>query len=392
MIADIEQLPLEGRRVLVRVDFDVPLTPRGEVGDDARIRESLPTLGRLLERGAALVVASHLGRPGGRADPRWSMEPVAARLCELLERTVIFADDCMGDGVLKQALALEPGQILFLENVRFHPGEEPCEEAAAKGFAALAEAYVNDSFASLALGHASTAGVARHLKVRGAGIGAKRELDRLSRLRRGYARPYVAVVGGARFSDKARLLESLLTRVDVLCVGGATAHTLLAAKGVSVGASRIDRARIPAARTLLDAAAQRGVQVLLPVDHRAGAGAGATQATAVDGEALPEGLAGLDIGPRTVDLFARALAGARTVLWSGPVGLAESAPFAAGTNALAQALGALQGAHRVAVGADTAAAALRATPAAAGYASGAGQAALDYLEGRTLPGLAALEE
>lgn len=393
MITYLDQLPIENARVFIRVDFNVPLTPQRQVADDSRIRAALPSIRHALDRGAKVILGTHLGRPRNGPEPKYSVEPAGARLAELLEREVILADDCVGPGVKRQAEQLEPGQVLLLENLRFHAGEEANDEGFARQLAALCDVYVNDAFGTAHRAHASTAGMARFVPVRGAGFLMKAEVEFLSRLLTSAERPYVALLGGAKVSDKIKVIESLLNRVDALCIGGAMAYTFLAAEGVEVGASRVEKDRLDTARAILEKARQRNVELLLPVDHWAAkdlAGAGKTE---VPGREIPEGLMGLDIGPKTVDLYGERIRTAKTVFWNGPVGLFESPAFAAGTNAIARALAENASATTVVGGGDSAAAV-----AQAGYAdrvshvSTGGGASLEFLEGRTLPGLQALED
>jgi phosphoglycerate kinase len=394
MIRYIDQLPIEGKRVLMRVDFNVPLTKSREVSDDSRIRAALPTIRYALDKQAKVILCTHLGRPDGKPDPKYSVEPAATRLSELMPGTdVILADDCVGDGVLKLSNELRPGQIMMLENVRFYAEEEANDESFARQLAALADVYVNDAFGTAHRAHASTTGVAHQVKVKGAGFVMKKEIEFLTRLLKNPERPYVAILGGAKVSDKIKVIDSLLPRVDALCIGGAMAYTFLAAQGVPVGKSRVEADKGAIARAILERAEKENVSIVLPVDHIAAtdlSGAGRREVSTRD---LPPELMGLDIGPRTAAHFRERIRGAKTVFWNGPVGLFESPEFAAGTLEVAKAMAEAKGATTVVGGGDSAAAIVQ-----MGYAdrvshvSTGGGASLEFIEGRELPGIAALNE
>ncbi|HWP35352.1 MAG TPA: phosphoglycerate kinase [Thermodesulfobacteriota bacterium] len=403
----VDQLELGGKRVFVRVDFNVPLEPAGgraaapgkapalAVADDTRIREALPTLRHVLERRGRLVVASHLGRPGGRRDPAQSLAPVAARLGELLGQPVPCLPDCIGPEVEARVAALRPGEAVLLENLRFHPGEEANDPAFAAALARLADVYVNDAFGTAHRAHASTAGMAPLVPARAAGFLMKTELDYLGRLLTGPARPFVAVLGGAKVSDKLGVLERLVERVDALLVGGAMAYTFLKAEGIPVGRSPVEDDRLAAARQLLAVARARGVRLLLPEDHVVAERPDAPETARVtDGAAIPDGWLGVDIGPRTVERFAREIRQAGTVVWNGPMGIFEIPRFAQGTVALARAVAeaTAAGATTVVGGGDSVAAVRQAGVAdRISHVSTGGGASLEFLEGKRLPGVAALE-
>ncbi len=385
-------MELSGRRALLRVDFNVPLDG-DRITDDTRITAAMPTIEHCLKAGASLVVASHLGRPKGKRDPKFSLAPVAARLGELLGRPVPLAPDCVGAEAEEQARGLEPGDVLMLENLRFHEEEEANDDGFARQLAALADLYVDDAFAAAHRAHASIEAVTRHLRPAVAGLLMARELAALGRIVEGAERPLWAILGGAKVSDKLKLVENLLSRVDGLLIGGGMAFTFLAALGHGVGRSLVERDRIEVARAVLERARSRGVPLRLPVDTVVAAGVEDTQGLrTVAIRDIPSDLAGLDIGPTTVSQFAAAIKGAKTVVWNGPMGVFEKPPFAAGTLGLATAV-AESGAFTVVGGGDTIAAIQQAHVASKiGYISTAGGAFLEFLEGRELPGVAALDD
>jgi phosphoglycerate kinase len=387
----IEQLELGGRRVFVRADLNAPLEG-GVVSDDTRLRAVVPTLRHALDRSAAVVLASHLGRPKGGPDPRYSLKPVAERLAALLERPVPLAPDCVGDAVESMAGALAPGQVLLLENLRFHPEEEANDDGFARRLAGLADVYVNDAFAAAHRAHASIAAITRHLKPAAAGLLMKRELEALTRILEAPEHPLAAVLGGAKVSDKIKLVEHLLARVDALLIGGGMAFTFLRALGHGVGRSLVEPDRLETARAAMETARRRGVQIVLPVDAVVADGLDSPTGRVVGIREIPAQQMGLDIGPQTVDRFAATLKTAKTIVWNGPMGVFEKPPFAAGTVALGRAV-AESSAFSVIGGGDTVAAVNQAGVAERiGYISTAGGAFLEFLEGRTLPGVAALTD
>jgi phosphoglycerate kinase len=387
----IEQLDLAGRRVFLRADLNVPLAG-GAVGDDTRLRAVLPTIQHALNRGAAVVLASHLGRPQGAPAPQYSLRPVAERLETLLAQPVPLAPNCVGPEVTEQAQALKPGQVLLLENLRFHAGEEANDEAFAQALAELADCYVNDAFAAAHRAHASIAAITRFLQPAAAGLLLQKELDALTRILERPQRPLVAVLGGAKVSDKLALVEHLLERVNALLIGGGMAFTFLRSLGHDVGRSLVEAGQLDTARRVLEGARRRGVPLLLPVDVIAADGPDSAQGRAVGVREIPTTQMGLDIGPLTIERFASALKPARTIVWNGPLGVFERAPFAAGTLGVARAVAAAE-AFSVIGGGDTVAAVNQAGLAERiGYLSTAGGAFLEFLEGRALPGVEALTE
>ncbi|HET6982029.1 MAG TPA: phosphoglycerate kinase [Myxococcaceae bacterium] len=390
----IDDLQLTGKRVFVRVDFNVPLDEERNVTDDTRIREALPTLKRVLNLGGKLIVASHLGRPKG-PDPKLSLEPAARVLSELLGKPyeVLLADDCVGDGVRKMVKDQTPTQVVLLENLRFHKEEEANDPTFARALAENADVWVMDAFGTAHRAHASTAGMAPFVKERAAGYLMVKELEFLGRLLKSPAMPYVAVLGGAKVSDKIKVIENLLPRVSSLIVGGAMAYTFLKAQGIEVGKSRVEADKLDVARRALEAADRLGKAVVLPIDHIASTDpTGNAPIREVKERALPPELMGLDIGPRTRALFAEHLRPAHTVLWNGPMGLFEVPAFAAGTKAVAETIAGLKDATTVVGGGDSAAAVQEFGLAKKmSHVSTGGGASLEFLEGKELPGVKALE-
>ena len=395
MIRSIEQLDIGGKRLFIRVDFNVPLDKKTrKVKDDARIRAALPTIRHALSKKAKVILASHLGRPDGKVVPEMSLEPAGARLSQLLGQDVIFADDCVGDGVKKLVGELHEGQVLLLENLRFHPEEEANDDGFSRELASLCDAYVDDAFGTVHRAHASTVGMVKYVPQRGAGFLVLAELKHLQPLLKGAPKPYLAILGGAKVSDKIKVIEQLLSKVDALLIGGAMAYTFLSARGVTVGASRVEKDKIDVARRILDKAAQSRVEVLLPVDHVVAKEAKAGVPTQVVAQ-IPEGMLGLDIGPKAREQYRQRILGAKTVFWNGPMGLFEVPEFAAGTLAVAEALAEAtsRGARTVVGGGDSAAACAEMGMAdKVTHVSTGGGASLEFLEGRELPGIKVLEE
>jgi phosphoglycerate kinase len=391
----LRDLDPAGRRVLVRVDFNVPIQD-GQVADDTRIVATLPTLRYLLEKHGRLVLMSHLGRPKGGPDPRYSLKPVAARLERLLRMPVGFASDCVGAEAEAQARKLEDSQVLLLENLRFHPEEEANQADFARQLAALGECYVNDAFGTAHRAHASTEGVPRLLHPAVAGFLMEKELSYLGRALDQPARPFVAILGGAKISGKIDVIEALLPKLDRLLIGGAMMFTFLQAQGRSVGRSLVEDDRLEIARGVMTRAAERGVRLVLPEDVIASTTPDGTQPSRICPvtEIRPDEM-GVDIGPSTVKSFEAALRDAKTVLWNGPMGVFEVPAFARGTLQVAQLLAdaTARGAVTVVGGGDSAAAVQQAELAdKLTHLSTGGGASLEFLEGKELPGVAALDD
>ena len=392
-IKHVSDLAVEGKRVFVRVDFNVPLTKDRQVSDPARIVAALPTIQHLIERDARIVLASHLGRPDGQVKPEYSLEPVAAKLAELLGRDVVLADEPVGDGARKVVSDLRDGQIGMLENLRFDPGEEANDEGFARTLASYADVYVNDAFGTAHRAHASTAGMVRFVPEQGAGMVMAKEIDVLSRLLGEVDKPYLAVLGGAKVSDKIEVLDALLERVEAIVIGGAMANTFLEAQGKQLGKSKVEKDKLPVARNFLRKASERGVTIHLPTDVVVAAGLDAPEGRAVSIDAIPSDQMALDIGPATIEAYRKAVLTARTIFWNGPMGVFEKAPFAAGTVAVARAMADNKLALTVVGGGDSAAAVAQAGVAdRVTHVSTGGGASLEFIQGLELPGIAALAE
>ena len=387
----ISELDISGRRVFIRVDFNVPLTPAGGVADDTRVRESLPTIKYAIEQGARVVLASHLGRPKGRPDPKYSMLPVGERLAEHLGTDVVLTDEPVGDGARKVVGDLKAGKVALLENLRFSAAEEANDDTFAKGLASYADVYINDAFGTAHRAHASTVGMTKFVAAKGMGFLMEREVKFLGKLMGDVDRPFVAIIGGAKVSDKIGVLENLLSRVNQILIGGAMANTFLKAKGGRMGRSLVEEDKLALARSFLKKAEEAGVDVLLPRDAIAAPGIKSDAGKIVQASQIPEDLAALDIGPETARGFADAISRAKTIFWNGPMGVFESEPFAAGTLAVARAVAA-SSALSVVGGGDSVAAVQKSGVAdKISHISTGGGASLEFLEGKKLPGLAALE-
>ncbi len=386
----IEDVDVQGKRVLVRVDFNVPLD-NGQITDDRRIRSALPTIEYLLDHGAAIILMSHLGRPKGNPDPKLSMDPVGVKLSELLGRPVTKLNDCVGPEVEKSVKAMQPGDVILLENTRFHTAEKKNDADLSTQLAALGEVYVNDAFGSAHRAHASTAGVTDSLRPAVAGYLLKKELEFLGGALADPKPPFVAIMGGAKVSDKIAVIENLLEKVDSLLIGGGMANTFFVAQGHDVGNSLVEEDAIETAKTLL---AKYGDKLILPVDCTVATEFNAdAESKVVAVDEVPEGWMILDIGQATIAHFANRLAAAKTVVWNGPMGVFEFPRFAEGTFAVARALSELEGAVTIIGGGDSAAAVEQSGLSdKMSHISTGGGASLEFLEGKTLPGVAALDD
>lgn len=389
----IDRVDIKNKRVFIRADFNVPLDENGNITDDSRIRATLPTINYAIDEGAKVILASHLGRPKGKPDPKYSLAPVARRLNRLLNKEVKFLRDCIGPDVEHTVKGLRTGDVVLLENLRFHPEEEKNDEGFAKALASYADVYVNDAFGTAHRAHASTYGITKHIKLSVAGFLMKKEIAYLQKTVANPVRPFVAILGGAKVSGKIGVIENLKDKVDKVIVGGAMAFTFIKAAGLETGNSLVEPEMIDTARRIEQAVRQRGVKFYLPVDFVVAENTNdGAQAKIVTYQEIPKGWVGLDIGPATTRLFTEAIQDAKTIIWNGPMGMFEKDAYSRGTFAIARAVADAY-ATTIVGGGDTDVAVHRAGVSdSITFISTGGGAALELLEGKELPGLAALTD
>ncbi len=389
----IEKVDLKNKRVFIRADFNVPLDENGNITDDGRIRSTLPTINYALDAGAKVILASHLGRPKGKPDPKYSLAPVALRLNRLLNKEVRFAKDCIGPDVEHMVAGMRPGDVLLLENLRFHPEEEKNDEAFSKALASFTDVYVNDAFGTAHRAHASTFGITKHVKQSVAGFLMKKEIEYLQKTVANPVRPFVAILGGAKVSGKIGVIENLQNKVDKIIVGGAMAFTFIKARGYEVGNSLVEDDMLDMAQRLRKGVRDKGVKFYLPVDFVVAENTNdGAETKIVTSQEIPKGWVGLDIGPATTRLFSEALQDAKTIIWNGPMGLFEKDAYSRGTFAIARAVADAY-ATTIVGGGDTDVAVHKAGVSdSITFISTGGGASLELLEGKELPGLAALTD
>jgi phosphoglycerate kinase len=387
----ISDLDLAGKRVFMRVDFNVPLAD-GKITNDTRIQAALPSIRYVLEKSGRLILASHLGRPKGKPEPKYSLKPVAARLGELLGTPVQFAPDCVGEQVEKMAAALKPGEVLLLENLRFHAEEEKNDPAFSRQLASLCDVYINDAFGAAHRAHASTAGIVQYVKQAAAGFLMQKEIEALHHALAKAERPYVAIVGGAKISDKIELIENFTSIADTILIGGAMAYTFLRAKGIETGKSLVEADKLELAKELMTKASQKNVALELPIDHVVAPGLDSSDAQVTSVQKTPPDRMGLDIGPETVRRYSDIIRTAKTIVWNGPMGVFENPKFAQGTFAIARAVAEANAFSIVGGGDSAAAVAQSGVESKITHISTGGGASLEFLSGQKLPGVEALTD
>jgi 3-phosphoglycerate kinase len=389
----INDIDVKGKRVLVRVDFNVPVDDQGNITDDRRIKAAIPTIKTLADRGAKVILVSHFGRPKGGPDNKYRMDNMAKRLGELMGKPIVKVNDCIGEEPKKAIVALAPGGVVLLENVRFYKEEEANDESFAKKLAELADVYVNDAFGTAHRAHASTAGVAKFLKPAVAGYLMQKEIDIMGKALSNPERPFVAILGGAKVADKLGVIKNLLEKVDTLIIGGGMAYTFLKAQGSEIGKSLLDAEKVDFAKEMMAKAKAKGVQLLLPVDTVVTDDfKNPTVSKTVPSNQIPADLQGVDIGPETIKIFSKAIADAKTVVWNGPMGVFEVAQFAVGTRSIAEALTKSKGTSIVGGGDSAAAVEQMGFAEKVSHVSTGGGASLEFLEGIELPGIAVLTD
>ena len=388
----VRDIDVSGKHVLVRVDFNVPLDKKGNITDDTRIREALPTIKYLIENEAKVILMSHLGRPKGQPDPKYSLDPVAKHLSELLNRPIVKTKDCIGIEAYPSVRTMKAGEVILLENVRYHAEEEKNTAGFVKELAVLGDIFVNDAFGTAHRAHASTAGLAEYLPAV-AGFLMEKEISALNKVLNNPERPFVAIIGGAKVSDKIGVIENLMEKVDTLIIGGGMANTFLAAQGYELGKSLVEEDKLEEAKSILKKAAERNTNLLLPVDVVvADKFEAEAQAKAVSIKEIPSDWMALDIGPETREIYANAVREAKTVVWNGPMGVFEFDKFAVGTEVLAEAVAKVKGFTVIGGGDSVAAVKKLGVTNRISHISTGGGASLEFLEGKTLPGVNVLQD